>query len=503
MVMISLTLASCEDQLNVEKLANKGSEENFYKTDDDAEAAIAAAYVDLDTVFGYIKEADDLMSDDFHPGGSRKGDSADMQDIGNYVTGSTSAYIQSMFTSLYRLIYHSNLVIERFDNPDTEIKRRNVSEAYFFRGFAHFYLGVFFGSAPIVDHLLGTDEYSQPNSSKDALFGQAVSDLSKAIAGNLTSKATAEDRTVRVTVEAAKSYLGKVYVFQENWAEAARMLDEVVESGKYELYGGDYLDLLHAKNDYCPEYVFEWNSVGDSQNVRLHTYYILRGLRGEFYNMQNCTDDDLYAGWGFFNPTQSLADDFISLEGPDGWRFRQVLKDYSQLGEMNITLLEGSTLYDHAGWWNWKQRFLESDYIVFLLFPQVNHCFMRYAEVLLLDAEAQLRSGNTSKALDYVNRIRSRAHMSPRTSLSMEELKLEKRAELFGEGCRWSDLVRWGDAPVKLADKGKVITSYTTGGLSVTANVPEAGFKVGKNEVLPIPDVEITLNPNMTQNPQW
>ena len=130
---------------------------------------------------------------------------------------------------------------------------------------------------------------------------------------------------------------------------------------------------------------------------------------------------------------------------------------------------------------------------------------MRYAEVLLLAAEASLQSGNAGKAVDYVNRVRNRAQLPALGSVSMDDIKKEKRLELWMEGCRYQDLIRWGDAATVLAKRGQERPAlYKDGRVSWNEQKnASAGFKSGKHELLPFPATEMNVNKNMTQNPGW
>ncbi len=505
-----LFFSSCEDELNIEKMGNLGAEEDFYKTDADADAAITCCYIDLGSLYEGIMSTSNLMSDDIWCGGGQKNDNSQREDIGAYTFGPTNENIQDLFSGLYTLIYHANLVIEKFETYDTETKKQALAEAYFFRGFAHFYLGAFFGTAPVVDHLLGTDEYEQPNSTKVQLFEQAVSDLEIATeSGDMVSKTDINTNSARVTNEAALSYLGKVYVFLEDWDKAATALDKVISSEKYELYN-NYEDILHSASDFCSENILEWNAVTDYSNFlnNINLYFIYNGFRGDFYDWGVSAEysDISNSAYGFYNPTASLYNAFVSEEGIDGFRLNQTIKTYAQLKDIGITILAGKVLHGHEGYWNWKNRFLNSDFIIYGLFPVVNFRFMRYSEVLLLAAEAQLMNGDGTKAEEYLNEVRERAQLSAKSGITIADVKLEKRLELFNEGCRWMDLVRWGDAADVLNDKGKTIIGFdgdTESTVVEYTNSSSDGFVEGKHEVLPIPDTEVTLNGNLEQNPNW
>lgn len=500
-----LGMTSCADDLNIEKLGNAGSEADFYKTDADADAAITACYLDLRDYFDLVKDVDDLMSDDYWCGGSKRMDDVSRETIGSFTVGSTdSKIVQSLFETSYKLIYHANLVIEKFENFDTPVKKQALADAYFFRGMAHFYLGAFFGTAPIVDHLLKSDEYAQSNSTREGLYNQAVSDFLKSIeTGNHAKKPNKETNVARITEGAVKSYLGKTYVFLGEWSKAAKVLDEVIESDQYALYQGDYSSIHHSMTDYSCENILELNNVADFANALFSWYPCYRGYRGEFFEYTTCLDKDLYTGWGFCNPTKDLYDAFVAEEGVDGYRLNNVIKTQQQMTDMNFFLLEGKVLHGHEGYYDWKHRLLQSDFIMAFPFGINNLLFMRYAEVLLLAAEAHVMNNSAAKATNYVNMIRERAKLPKKDAVTMEDVKLEKRLECYGEGCRWMDLVRWGEAAAKLANKGKSMPCWDGKVVKEEYTDASAGFKAGKNEVLPIPEQELVLNTNIKQNPNW
>ena len=127
---------------------------------------------------------------------------------------------------------------------------------------------------------------------------------------------------------------------------------------------------------------------------------------------------------------------------------------------------------------------------------------MRYAEVLLLAAEAQLQAGNSAKALDYINQIRIRAKEAPLTSVTLSDIKTEKRLELCNEAVRYQDLIRWGDAKSALADQGKQVPAFTGSDVQWNWQNTKYGFQ-DKNMLLPIPLKELEINPSMKQNPGW
>ena len=116
-------------------------------------------------------------------------------------------------------------------------------------------------------------------------------------------------------------------------------------------------------------------------------------------------------------------------------------------------------LSNHEGYFNWKNRALKEDCIYdasyFQALQYINLRVMRYAEVLLLAAEAHVMGGSKDKAVAYINQIRERAQLAPLSSVTLDDVKKEKRLELCMECVRFQDLVRWGDAESVLGNQGK------------------------------------------------
>ena len=133
-----------------------------------------------------------------------------------------------------------------------------------------------------------------------------------------------------------------------------------------------------------------------------------------------------------------------------------------------------------------------------------NYIWMRYAEVLLCGAEAHFMNNNTTKATEYVNKIRTRAHLATLGTVTLDDIKREKRLELFGEGTRFQDLLRWGEG-AKMANNGKNYPLLQVNGSVdyVDPANPTYGFKAGKHEHLPYPATEIRLNSAIKQNPGY
>lgn len=509
--VLSVFSTSCEDRLNIAKHGNMGSQEDFYQTDEDAIQALASLYTSWgDNYFNWYYTKN-LLADDIWCGGGSRGDNSSMEQLNEYTFDTDHGMITSLYSDLYTIVYKANLIIDLME-PDTEIKSRAVAEAKFFRAWSNFELVTLFGTAPVVDHLLTPDEYRLGNSTPEEMWLFIESDL-KDITNSqaLPSKTGLHDPEtgIRVTKEVAQAMLGKAYLFQNKNSEAAAILDEVIESGKYALYEGDYDKLLHVEANGSSESMLEIQKRNDSEQAwnQMTMTYLMQGWRTDKLTTSGEAQAVIAQGtYGFLNPRKSLFNAFIAMEGEDGYRLNSTMRTYEQMEEFGISIQPGASLVGHEGLFMWKNRALKEDNIYdapfFQALQYINLRVMRYAEVLLLAAEAHILDGNQDKALTYINLIRSRARLVPLTTVSLEDLKKEKRLELCNESVRFQDLVRWGDAEAAMGEQGKEIYAFSTAGVEMLFNNSVYGFKA-KHQLLPIPRKELELNPNMVQNENW
>lgn len=510
MAGVALLFSSCEDGLDIQKHGNMGGQDDFYKTDADAEQAVASMYTSLGGTYYNWFFVKNLISDDLWTGGGSRGDNPDMERLNEYTYDTDHGMIAGLYSGLYGIIYKANLIIEKVE-PDTPVKAQAVAEARFFRGWAHFELASLWGSAPVVDHLLQPGEYHQSNSEPGKLWEQAETDFRAAIDSKaLISKSDVNDAaaTIRITPEVAQAMLGKTLLFQGKYAEAAAELDKVINSGKYDLYRGDLDKLHHAVANGCCEAMIEVQHRNDPEHTwdKMSMEYLMMGWRTALLNMGSL--NEISSGtYGFMNPRKSLYDAFVAAEGANGYRLKATMRTYDELkNDYGMSVVSGERLVGHEGIFNWKNRALKEDCIMdasyFQGFQYINRRVMRYAEVLLLAAEAHAMSGGT-KAAEYVNKVRERARLQPLASVTMDDIKREKRLELCFEGVRFQDLVRWGDAERAMGEQGKNVPALSTNGVENAAFTNSAyGFK-SKHKLLPIPRKELELNKNMSQNPEW
>ena len=208
-------------------------------------------------------------------------------------------------------------------------------------------------------------------------------------------------------------------------------------------------------------------------------------------------------GFSGNQPTSDLYNAFVSEEGVNGYRLNQTIKTPDFMAQHGYKFKDGMSLYGE-GYYMWKNH-METDAtgIGTPLDYGNNIRWMRYSEVLLLAAEAQLGAGNQGKANQYLNEVRTRAKL-PFKTCTLEAIKKEKQLELCNECVRYQDLQRWGDAAQTLKNRGEVTPVFGADGKVVWKKFSDTyGYKVGKNEYLPYPASEIRINRAIKQNPGW
>lgn len=516
-IAICSVAVSCDSKLDI---LQKGvvDESSFYQTDEECEEAAIALYGAMNDNATYQFMTKAMLDDDTWAGGGGRGDNVNNELINEYRYTTDNQWIEGLFKNGYQMIYRANLILTNV-SPDSQSKKRNIAEAYFFRAWAYFDLVTLFGPVPKVTEIVKDGNYSKPNSDIDELWVLMEEDLKNAIDMQaLPEKNSLDDNItgIRVTHQLAQALLGKVYVFQGKYQEASNVFEEVIKSGKYGLFQGEYGDIFAAPYNFNREIMLAINKVNDPTKYSFDGLCAMCGWREDkfegFYAAYQSKILDVYPmGWGQSVPTKSLYDAFVGMEGEDGYRLNQTLVSYKQLVEKGVTIKDGQYVYGCEGYLTWKRRNTPSSYVAGTYAGFYNNfVFMRYAEVLLLASEANLQVGNISVATNYLNAIRTRAKLpNLNHTITLDDIKKEKRLELCNELIRYQDLTRWGDAYEALKDKGDKIPALY--GLKEDGSYDirylwtntEYGYKKNKHELLPIPQYEMNVNDMISQNPGW
>lgn len=504
--------ASCSKLLDIPQHGVLNTE-NYYKTDEDALSAVAAIYAEFEDVF-ILKEFElgynwinSYLSDEFWHGQSDR--AVDLEMLESFTFDADYSTIEIVFTSFYNVIGKCNVVLDNVKG-DSDIQQRARAEAKVFRAWMYFELTTLWGNPPLVDHVLNPDEASVSNANPADLWKLMETDLTEAVnSGKLVSKAGIYDKSnYRVTKEYAEALLGKVYLWQGKNEEAAKTLQNVIDSQKYDLFRGQYGDMFIGANQNNEEVVFSTHFMEDLQNPVIRLWPSSTGLSAYSRDGLNFTAGEpnelnLFSNaWGGIVPRGSAYQAFVAEEGAAGYRLNETIKDYDFMASHGYTIRSGFKEVSE-GYYFWKGRFAGDDINYEASFPTVfrDICWMRYAEVLLLAAEAYIGVDQT-KADWCLNEVRHRAGLGDKTC-TLEALKTEKRLELYGENVRYKDLLRWGDAATVLADAGKQFPQFSTEGLEWISPFSSYGFKKGKHERLPYPATEVMANKNIVQNEGW
>ena len=399
--------------------------------------------------------------------------------------------------------------------PSTAVTKRAIAEARFFRAWAHMVLTEYWGTPPLITEVLSGSE--KPANTPKAELWKFIIDEFAACANDLPSKANKNDKNAvcRITKECALAYQGKAQVLSGDYAGAKTTLKKVIDSGKYDLVPSDQYKYIWSKEgDLSEEVVMAMHVTENGTNTYdFDMLYLMWGWRADHVN--KLPTQFYNNSWGFMNPTKDFFDAFVAHDGPDSYRIRASVASYDQVMQMDfgkdgagnpIQFKIVTPLHGHEGYFDLKYAYYDQNAVKARGgYSYINdRLYMRYAEVLLLYAEACAQAGDDGSGLAALNKVQARAG-APLTALTLQNVKDEKRFELYLESCRFVDLVRWGDAPKALAGHYESIPEFQDG--KVTWNPYNTGkvhgFQAGKNELYPFPYSELQVNENLVQNPGY
>lgn len=505
-----LGMVSCNpNRLEIEQ---KGvvSEDSYYQTDEDAFSAAVVIYSTWNGLNGDILFLNTALSDEVYTAGAGRGDSPYLDDLNEFNFVSNNDYVIKVYSGLYKLIFYANTLMDKFQEGTSPAIDRCIGEARMARGWAHMWLASLWGNPPIIDHVLnGSSEYQQPNSNPAELWKFIIGDFQKA-SELLPSKLAGADK-VRMTKEAALAFKGKAEVLSGDLKSAKITLKGVIDSHAFTLEPASKLeDIMTNACNYSSETVFESNVVYSKSTMWNHIAGLGSMLNWRRDHLSGVPSYMSTFGFGYCNPREEYIADLQAHEAGSA-RSKAWFKGWEDLQSLGIGLT--NTMYGCAGYFQYKFHYgpdeIPSDSfgIVFIN----NWRWMRYPEVLLLYAECCAVEGDADgSGKAALNDVQNRAG-APVTELSLENVKAEKKFELFMEGTRYVDLVRWGDAENVLKNQGAYVPLFK--GLDAAGNYivdkttytnQNYGFKA-KHKLLPYPEAEIisNQNSNFKQNPEW
>ncbi|WP_294276884.1 RagB/SusD family nutrient uptake outer membrane protein [uncultured Chryseobacterium sp.] len=445
---ISVMLLSCTGELDVQPEGTP-TEASFWKTENDLITGANAMYRPLADsefygrgLFWFINASDDMVT------GRAKSEPDNAKNFSsNYIAAGD---LETQWNKRYTVIGVANRVIRNVDNiqASSAVKNKYLGEALFMSSRMYFELAYNYGNdkagVPIIDRTKDPDPNPIPRAANVMEnYNYIVQDLKKAaellpFQEQLPAKDYGRPHKV-----AAWALLAKVYLFMKDWQNASYWANEVITKGNRNLLT-NYTDVFKAENNYSSEYIWsvpstpKFNSIGS----------ILPGVMLENKGWGQ------YNGWGYFQPTKELYDEY---ETGDVRRSATILKIGDKFTfngtERTYASSNSFTGYQFNKYMDAFKYPLNSGHVsangdypcTDLAVP-----IMRYAEVILIKAEAMLMMGQNAD--QEINRIRVRAGLASKTGCTLADLKHERRCELAGEWAdRHRDLVRWGDAQANYA----------------------------------------------------
>jgi hypothetical protein len=482
----TLTITACKKSFLDVTPKGTNLESQYYRNETEALNGLTAVY----DIVGYQSGGDltkenimDAASDDHVAGGGGAGDITDLQVINNYTLNESQGPSAALWQGNYQGIFRANVLLAKLPNVpmDEPKKNRYRDETLALRAYFYFDLVRIFKNIPLILKEVPSDQvYQQVQVPPSAVYAQIETDLKAVIAGNnIPNTVDVATDGGRLTMGAVHALLGKVYLFDKKYTEAAAELAEVNGSAPGQpnsKYGYQLLanfgDLWKVSNKFNSESIFEvghssksggnWDCSACTEGNLLN---VMVGPRG--YVAKTAAAPDYISGWSFIPFTKGFFD-FIHNDP----RNKPTVANLDSLKANGIA--DYSPGYDNTGYFVAKFAGHVADKTTGGGAPELNYpqnmYEIRLADTYLMEAEALIMAGgNLTRAAALMTAVHTRAYNDGKVhalTATMTNIKTERRAELAAEGHRWFDLVRWGDAPSVLAYKG---------------------FKAGRNEILPIP----------------
>lgn len=449
------------------------TETNYYKTADDLKGALTASYSSLQPVYDLWYRWSEIPSDNTQ--GRSDGGGENQIDV--FTLGATYANIYPIWQSLYKTIATANIVVEKAPAivMDSALKARYMAEAKAIRALGYYNLVRMFGAVPLITVTLKSPDeaFAYKRESVDKVYAQIKKDLTEAEAA-LPPKydGTSNKEVGRVTSIAVKTMLGEVLMVQKSWSEATVKLKEA-----YDLCVTNGVNLLSNYAD-----IFD-PTKGNNQEILWAVQY-QRGrtpLEG--------------SGWpNYFAPIGSGTS---VVKAGAAYGYNQIspsLFNAFESGDKRLPVSVGIYTSGSSKVY-YTRKYLDPDQVA-ASDAGNDWILYRYADLLLLYAEALNENNETASAEFYLNKVRTRAGVVEKTGLTQitarTAIELERRLELSCEGHRWFDLVRTNRV-------SEVMTAHFA-----AYPIAESTGAVARMEMrhflFPIPDVERTINPDLTQN---
>ncbi len=496
--ILATLLVSCNDFLD-QPIQGKQVLENYFANEDECLKALSGCYASLSPEDWWENDifylVGDICSDDAFKGNSLEGDQRDFGELARFNITPQNEWVQYKWQYAYEQVYRCNLVIKNVPEAPVSdaLKMKVVAEAKFLRAFAYFELVRNFGDVPLLLEPLTVNDPKQVRVASTLIWKQIEQDLNDASSVLPERSEQSAVDVGRATKGAALAYLVKAYVYQEKWSDAETLAEQVIGSGEYNL------------NDPFTNVWSVHNANGNGSIFEIQTVY--HDVLDAGTALPVFTRSRADGGWGFCTPS-SYLDNFMAA---DPRRNATIIKegDYvdADYPSYDTSLSENETGRINRKYWvAWNDRPAQSEHTR----TPLNHILFRYADLLLLHAEAAWHNSNEADAISSVNKVRNRVGLGPIGS-SGDDLLLdiytERRMELAMEGHRYYDLkrqkgIKYPTSP-RLKEVMEEFVSYNMGANSDydAGNAKGSLFDENTHVLFPIPQAEIDLSEGtLTQN---
>jgi hypothetical protein len=472
-------LASCGKSYLELQPRNALSTDQFYQTQNDAIQATNSAYAQVrgQGMYGHSLWAMDIMADNSFVGGGGAADGIEFQQLDNYTIPSSNPVVTDLFQRPYLGIGACNLVLARvpgIKNIDPAIQNRCLGEAEFLRAFYYFTLTRSFGDVPLII-APAPDAASVASVSRDpsaTVYAQIEKDLLDAITKLPATDYTGDD-VGRVNKWSATALLAKVYLTEGKMAEAATQASAVISGSGKHLWP-NYGDNFNLATENGQESLFE---VQYKSGLNQYTLDGPGSAINEFWGARFFGNPYVVSsgGYGFNIPEKEFVD------GYEPGDLRKAVTIFVPGDKYPDGQVQPASLQGDPNGYNVRKFYAGTASTIWD--SPLNVPVLRLAEMYLIVAEADLATGKTGDGLAALNVVRKRAGLPNATTLSMDVVLKERRYELAFEMDRWYDLKR-------------------TKTLVTNPNLLPKGIKPFNN-LLPIPQAERDVNPNLGQNPGY
>lgn len=488
-----ICLTGCNSYLD-QTNPNQMTSDLYWQTEDDFLQALVASYAPFrNPIGGYYNvrstEIRNYRGDDVIV----RNDTEATYQVHLFTNSPNNSFVEAMFSECYSAIYRTNMLLDRIEGVDLsdDFKREIRGEAFFIRGVNYFILAKEFKDVPLrLSASQNPDDFPMSKSSQSEIYAQVESDLKQSIE-LLPVKSLNNGRANK---GAALAYLGKLYIYMEQWDNAIATLEQLTKSPFTYRLTENYYDNFDLEHEYNSESIFEvtYQKVGAATD-RWGAETMNTMMTTPLNRIFGCGD---VGGWDICNGSSKILDMLTSeLDEDNLFDIRARLGaawDYPGCSYYLNPFRETVALSNQAKLY--IQKYTYSPFLAQEIAPEseINVRAFRYANVLLYLAEAYLEKGNTDLAISYINQIRKRANLKLlESNLSVEEVRkdlIKQRAiEFFCEGERFYDLRRWGILEQEIKNAG---------------DERSANFAI-KHAYFPIPNKEIQTNPLCEQAKDW